>query len=184
MTNIVYIATSIDGFIADADGGIEWLEDIPNPDHSDFGFSNFMAKIDAIVMGRKTFEKVLTFPEWPYTIPVFVLTNSNLQESPHLSGKVKFLRGQPGEIVETLSKKGYKNLYIDGGVTIQRFLEEDLIDELIITTIPVILGKGIPLFGNLQEKLQFTFNKSEVLGSSLVKNYYKRVREPIKGNNA
>lgn len=177
MTILIYIATSIDGFIADADGGIDWLENIPNPDHSDFGFSDFVARIDAIVMGRKTFEKVLTFPEWPYTKPVFVLTNSDLQASPHLSGKVTFLSGESREIVRKLSQKGYQNLYIDGGVTIQGFLKADLVDEMIITTIPVILGKGIPLFGDLQEKLQFTLTKSEVLGSSLVKNYYQRIRK-------
>jgi len=177
MTIFVYIATSIDGFIADADGGIDWLEDIPNPDHSDFGFSDFIARIDAIVMGRKTFEKVLTFPEWPYAKPVFVLSNSDLQVSPHLFGKVTFLSGEPREIVRKLSQRGYQNLYIDGGVTIQGFLKADLVDEMIITTIPVLLGKGIPLFGNLQEKLQFTLTKSEVLASSLVKNYYQRIRK-------
>ena len=176
MSNFIYIATSIDGFIAENDGGIGWLEDIPNPDQSDFGFSDFLAKIDAIVMGRKTFEKVLTFKDWPYSHPVFVLSNSGLHVPDALIGKARVLAGRPREIVDTLAAQGYKNLYIDGGVTIQGFLKEDLIDEMIITTIPVLLGRGIPLFGSLPEKVKFSLDKSEILAGSMVKTYYRRRR--------
>ena len=76
MANYVYIATSLDGFIATVDGGIDWLNDVPNPDKSDYGYAEFMNGIAALVMGRRTFEKVLTFDAWPYDKPVFVLSNS------------------------------------------------------------------------------------------------------------
>jgi dihydrofolate reductase len=174
MANFIYIAASLDGYIADADGGIEWLEGIPNPDQSDFGFADFLAKIDAIVMGRKTFEKVLTFPKWPYIKPVFVMTNSLFRIPSHLAGKVSFLNREPGNIIKSLAQKGYRNLYIDGGITIQGFLKENLIDEMIITTIPVLLGNGIPLFGSLPERQDFILCKSEIIGASVVKNHYKR----------
>ncbi len=67
MANYVYIATSLDGFIADKDGGLDWLMEIPSPDNSDYGFAEFMDRVDALVMGRNTFDKVVTFGEWPYT---------------------------------------------------------------------------------------------------------------------
>jgi dihydrofolate reductase len=174
MSLYVYIGQSLDGYIADENGGIEWLNDIPNPEDSDFGFSEFISNIDAIVMGRNTFETVQSFGVWPYSKPVFVISSSlhNLPEQ--YSDKAKILNLQPKQIIETLEKDGLKNLYIDGGALIQSFLSEDLIDELIITTIPVLLGGGIPLFGKLRKLLKFRFLKSEVLNNYLVKSYYKR----------
>ena len=176
MTTYVYIAQSLDGYIADKDGGLDWLNDIPNPDNSDFGFSDFMNGIDAIVMGRKTFETVHSFNAWPYTKPVFVVTRS-LKKLPEIyQNKATILNLQPSQIIKNLEDDGMNNLYIDGGVLIQSFLKEDLIDELIITTIPVLLGAGFPLFGKLEESLNFKFQKSEVLNNSLMKNYYTRDR--------
>ncbi len=177
MTNIVYIATSLDGFIADKNNQVDWLHDIPNPDGSDLGFGEFMARIDALVMGRNTLEIVLSFGiDWPYTKPVFVLSNTLTKVPEGLEGKVFLIKGELTEVIATLNSQGYQNLYIDGGKTIQGFLQHDLIDELIITTIPVLLGGGIPLFAELTAPLKFKHVKAERLVDCLVQNSFIRQR--------
>jgi dihydrofolate reductase len=174
MTLYVYIAQSLDGFIADKNGGLDWLNEIPNPDKSDFGFAEFMSKIDAVVMGRNTFEKVQSFGIWPYNKPVYIIS-STLNELPkEYSGKAEILNLKPPQIIEKLNKEGFNNLYIDGGALIQSFLSEDLIDELIITSVPVLLGDGISLFGKLSNSLKFKLQKSEVLIDSLIMSHYLR----------
>jgi dihydrofolate reductase len=175
MSNYIYIATSLDGYIARKDGNIDWLLEIPNPEKSDFGFSDFIRTIDAIVMGRKTYETVLAFSEWPYNKPVFVLSNT-LQSLPqNLSDKVEIIKGSPELVVDTLNAREYKNLYIDGGETIQSFLNENLIDEMIITKVPILLGEGIPLFGELIKEQKFAHLKTEVLINYLVKSHYNKI---------
>lgn len=139
MTNYVYIATSLDGFIATPDGGLDWLFDIPNPDQSDYGYSEFMGGIDAIVMGRNTFEKVLTFSDWPYNKPVFVLSNSLTAVPEPIVAQAEIVKGDIKSLVNQLHQRGYQNLYVDGGKTIQSFLKADLIDEMIITRVPILL---------------------------------------------
>ena len=176
MTNIVYIATSTDGFIATKDGNIDWLMEVPNPDNSDYGFAEFMDSIDALVMGRKTYEKVLSFDcDWPYSKKVFVLSNSLKSVESSVDGKVEIIKGKLKEVIAKLNNAGYKKLYIDGGATIQSFLREDLIDEMIITNVPVILGEGIPLFENNIHELNFKLDSSETFGNGMVKNHYKRL---------
>ena len=177
MSNYVYIATSLDGFIATSDGGLDWLNEVPNPDKTDYGFADFMDSVDALVMGRNTFEKVLTFGEWFYTKPVFVLSNSLTEIPENLIGKVEIVKGDVQDLVKNLNSQGYKNLYIDGGKLIQGFLKEDLIDELIINKIPILLGKGIPLFGDIDQKLKFKHTKTEVFNDSLVMSRYLRDRD-------
>ncbi|MHA3965083.1 MAG: dihydrofolate reductase family protein [Candidatus Thorarchaeota archaeon SMTZ1-45] len=177
MTNYIYIATSLDGFIATNEGGLDWLEDIPNPEKSDYGFAEFMSGIDALVMGRKTFEKVLTFESWPYDKPVFVLSKGRRKVPKELEGKAEIIQGDPKIVVEQLNKLGHQNLYIDGGITIQNFLEEDLIDEMIITKVPILLGEGIPLFDKLSKRLKFSHLKTEVLSNTLVKTHYIRKKK-------
>jgi dihydrofolate reductase len=176
MANYVYIATSLDGFIATVDGGIDWLNEIPNPDQSDYGYAEFISGIDALVMGRGTFEKVLTFGDWPYDIPVFVLSNRLTTAPEHLTDKVEIVKGKISEVINILNQRGYSNLYIDGGKVIQSFLREDLIDELIITRIPILLGDGIPLFGKLDQILKFKHKKTETHNNMLVKSSYTRNR--------
>lgn len=167
----VYIATSADGFIAKTDGDIEWLLRPEYEDAAKIGlvYDEFISTVDAIVMGRHSYEKVLTFNEWYYDgTEVIVLTTQDLTAPEHLSGKVRFESGTPQEIVSKLAKEGKKHLYIDGGITIQRFLEAKLINELTITIIPIFLGNGIPLFGNagVEQPLQlievFTSNNGTI----------------------
>ena len=176
MTNYVYIATSLDGFIATSDGGLDWLEKIPNPEQSDYGYAEFIEGIDAIVMGRNTFEKVLTFGQWVYDKPAFILSDSLTELPEHLFGKAEIVCGDIKKIITQLDRKGYKNLYIDGGRVIQSFIQEDLIDEMIITHVPILLGKGISLFGELKQHLQFRHKKTEIYNNALVKSYYTRGR--------
>ncbi|MEX0680301.1 MAG: dihydrofolate reductase family protein [Balneolales bacterium] len=147
----VYIATSTDGFIAKLDGDIEWLLRTEYNDATKVGlvYDDFISTVDAIVMGRNTYEKALTFDEWYYEgTEVIVLTTQDLTAPDTLTGKVRFLSGTPQEIVAKLSKEGKKHLYIDGGITIQGFLKDRMINELTITVIPILLGSGIPLYGN------------------------------------
>ena len=173
MKNYVYIATSLDGYIATEDGSVDWLSEIPNPNDSDYGFNDFIQGVDAIVMGRKTFEKVLSFGQWPYTKKVFVLS-SKLKEVPkEVTDKAEIIAGDIKDITADLNKKGFMNLYIDGGKTVQSFLREGLIDEMIITRIPILLGSGIPLFGKLDKAIRFDEVETEILDELLVKSHYK-----------
>lgn len=177
MINSVYIATSIDGYIADKNESLEWLDMIPNPDpeNNDLGFSDFISDCDAIVMGRRTFEMVCSFGgEWPYPIPVFVLSNTLSEIDKQYRTKVKIMKGDISNIIESLHKRGFYNLYVDGGKTIQGFLNEDLIDQLIITVIPTLLGGGISLFGDLEAPIAFKHHQQKLLLNQLVQNTYLR----------
>jgi dihydrofolate reductase len=176
MTNHVYIAASLDGFIADPAGSLDWLHELPNPENSDFGYAESMSGIDAIVMGRGTFETVLTFGEWPYDKPVFVLTSSLEGVPPELAGKVELVGGDVAAVARYLRSRGYVNLYIDGGRTVQSFLKADLVDELVLTTVPVLLGGGVPLFGDIGRRLAFRRGSTETLTPQLTKTRYVRDR--------
>lgn len=175
--NSVFIATSIDGYIADKEGGVDWLHSIPNPDGIDMGYNDFIADKDAIVMGRATFETVCGFDiDWPYTIPVYVLSSSLNQIPQKYQGNAFLLKGTIPEVLAQIHSRGHKNLYIDGGKTIQGFLTEDLIDELIITVIPVLLGAGIPLFSELPESLKFECQSTRHFLDKVAQHCYWRIR--------
>lgn len=177
MTNYAYIGTSLDGYIADRNGGLEWLDCVPNPDGDDMGWSAFYEKIDALLMGRMTFETVCGFDvDWPYSKPVFVFSHT-LNEVPEThQDKAEVINGSPRQVVDTLKGRGYSNLYIDGGKTIQSFLAQDLIDELIITRLPILLGGGIPLFGELSNAIMFEHVSTTVELGALVQTHYRRRR--------
>ncbi|MEH6578630.1 MAG: dihydrofolate reductase family protein [Amphritea sp.] len=177
MSNIVYIATSLDGYIADKDGGLDWLHSIPNPDNLDLGWADFMGQIDALVMGRNTFETVCGFDvQWPYPKPVFVLSNSMTSIPEAYSDKAEIVSGPLLQVVDSLNAKGFTNLYIDGGNTIQSFLQADLIDEMIITQIPILLGGGVPLFSALSKPITFEFVSTKVQLDAMVQTHYRRKR--------
>lgn len=176
MRTIVYIGTSLDGFIARKDGNIDWLVQFGN-DEAVRAYEEFMSRIDAIVIGRGTFETVLTFPSWPYDKPVFVLSTSIKEVPEKLREKVTVLSMKPGEVLSYLSQKGFSGIYVDGGKVIQEFLKEDLIDELIIARLPILIGSGIPLFGYLDTDLQFKHIRTEVTSNELVRSYYERKRQ-------
>lgn len=165
----VFIATSLDGFIARSDGRIDWLNDANAmvPPGEDCGFAEFLSSVDALVMGRNTFEQVLSFPEWPYgSKPVVVLSHSLRSLPAQVPATVTLSAESPATLVARLSAQGLRHLYIDGGLTIQSFLMANLIEEMTITVIPVLLGSGKPLFGPLQSDvhLQFLTNRAYDFG--------------------
>ncbi|MDT0553692.1 dihydrofolate reductase family protein [Urechidicola vernalis] len=173
--NSVFIATSLDGFIADKDEGIDWLEMIPNPRQDDMGAIAFFNQVDAMIMGRNTFETVLGFGvDWPYPFPVFVLSNSMKKPPKGYENKIQILNGPLKEVVANIHSQGHHSLYIDGGTVIQNFLKEDLIDELIVTRIPILLGGGISLFGDMPKSLEFEHVKTEVYLDQIVQSQYSR----------
>src|SRR3569833_1328601 len=135
MPNIVYIATSIDGYIAGKNGDIKWLTEYPNPEQSDYGFFDFMKGIDALIMGSNTFETVNGFDTWMYNKPVFVISNTLTELTGRWAGKAELVKGGPENVIAQLSAKGINNIYVDGGRTIHSFMALDLIDKLVITTI-------------------------------------------------
>lgn len=178
MSNIVYIATSLDGYISSSDGKLDWLNYIPVPEGDDLGFAAFIDRVDAIVMGRLTFETVVGFGTgWPYPVPGLVLSSTLSSAPQDFAAHVHFAKGTPHEIVELAKAKGLENLYIDGGKTIQHFLREDLIDELIISQIPLLLGGGDRLFGELGQWLNFKLVSTETLLNQIVQSRYRRKRD-------
>jgi dihydrofolate reductase len=176
MKTTVYIGTSLDGFIARKDDDIDWLVKFQNPQVHQ-SYKEFMDRIDAIVIGRGTFEKVLTFPEWPYEKKVFVLSNSVKLIPAALKDKLSILSMKPKELLAFLSNEGFLKIYIDGGKVIQDFLKEDCIDEMIITRVPVLIGNGISLFGTGDKDIQFEHRQTEVYSNGLVKSCYERRRK-------
>lgn len=165
----VFVGTSVDGYIARLDGGLDWL---PSGGGEPHGYDEFMASVDALVIGRKTYDTVLAFPDWPYgTKPIFVLSMSALAPWPP-GAVVEHMSGEPVEIAEKLADRGFQHLYIDGGVTIQRFLAAGLIQRLIVTRVPVLLGSGIPLFGPLGHDVLLRHVATRQFASGLVQSEY------------
>ena len=174
--NSVYIATSLDGYIADADNSIVFLDTFPIAEGTDMGYDTFMSNIDALLMGRKTFETVLGFGiEWPYTKPVFVWSHTLTSVPKDLETKVQLVTGYTKEVLQSIHQKGFERLYIDGGQVIQSLLKENLIDEMIITTIPVVLGSGIPLFRETKQMLKFRCTGSKTFDNGLCQQVYEKI---------
>jgi dihydrofolate reductase len=164
----VFIGTSLDGFIARTNGDLDFLP----PDGEPHGYDEFIATVDALVIGRKTFETVLTFDMWPYgKKPVFVLSTRPLAPAP-VGAVVERMSGEPAEIVSQLEARGIRHIYVDGGITIQRFLQAGLIQRLIITRVPVLIGDGIPLFGALPRDIILRHIETRQYKSGLVQSEY------------
>lgn len=168
----VYIATSLDGFIARKNGDLDWLP-TPTEGGEDYGYADFMSTVNAIVMGRNTFEKVLSFGGWHYDKKVFVLTSRNLTLASELSNKVEGLHLSPRELTQELERRGIRHIYLDGGVTIQRFLREGLVNEMTITIIPVLIGEGLPLFGALDKDIPLQLIEASSFSNGFVQKKYK-----------
>ncbi|MCL4272368.1 MAG: dihydrofolate reductase family protein [Anaerolineales bacterium] len=167
----VYIAVSLDGFIARKNGDIDWLTG--GESGEDYGYADFMSTVDHVVMGRNTFEKVLSFGGWHYEKKVIVLTSRDLTLAPELSDKAEALHVSPRELIHELERRGVRHIYLDGGVTVQRFLREGLVDEMTITTIPILIGEGLPLFGALEEDVRLELLRSQAFKNGFVQNIYK-----------
>ena len=171
-----FIATSLDGYIARRDGNLDWLfaaAPTGGDTAEDYGYGEFMATVDTIVMGRNTYEKVRTFGAWPYAgKQVLVLTTKPLEIPEELRSSVRTLAGSPGEVVANLAAAGARHAYVDGGQTIQRFLDAGLLGRLIVNTVPVLIGDGIPLFGRARTDIRLAHVRTRAYPTGLVQNEY------------
>ncbi len=165
----VFVGTSVDGFIARVHGELDFL---PADGGEPHGFEEFMASVDALVIGRNTLETVLAFGAWPYADkPVFALSTRTLPPVPD-GVIVEHLSGEPAKIVAALDARGIRHAYVDGGITIQRFLRAGLIQRLVITRVPVLIGAGIPLFGELDQDILLEHVATRQYDSGLVQSEY------------
>jgi dihydrofolate reductase len=171
MTAAVFVGTSVDGFIARSNGDLDWL---PAGGGEAHGYDEFMAGIDTIVIGRKTFETVLSFGAWPYGDKrVVVLSNGPVDLSTVSGGRVEQMGGPPDAIVGKLAASGAQHLYVDGGITIQGFLRAGQVDRLVVTRVPVLIGEGIPLFGSLPHDVPLRHVRTRSYPSGLVQSEYE-----------
>lgn len=172
---LAYLAASVDGFIAGPGGDIEWLHrPAYTGEINGLQFGDFVSGVDALVMGRRTFEKVLGFDRWPYgDLPIVVLTNRPIDIPAALRKIVSVDRGEPREIIVRLEQAGRTRLYIDGGNTLQGFLRARLINELTITWIPILLGDGVSLFGRLGSEFSLELIASTTSGNGFVQSRYR-----------
>jgi dihydrofolate reductase len=179
----VFIATSIDGFIAKKDGSVDWLHTAGKPeidlgDQADMGFNEYLSSIDCMIMGRKCMDTIsgmnLTPEQWPYGTTKIVVLSNTVKEAPeNLSEKVEMYSGDLNVLITQLEKEGFKHAYIDGGTTIQAFLNLKLINEITITRAPILLGEGKPLFGKTYNDIKLTNAKSTAFPNDFVQVSYK-----------
>jgi dihydrofolate reductase len=173
MTVSVFVGASVDGFIARSNHDLDWLPQDAEP----HGYDEFIASVDAIVIGRNTFEKVLSFDAWPYADKrVVVLSSRPVDVSAVRGGVVEQMAGPPAEIVSRLAESGAHHLYVDGGITIQRFLSAGQVQRLVVTRVPVLIGTGIPLFGALPHDVRLRHVATRQYPSGLVQSEYDVVR--------
>jgi dihydrofolate reductase len=166
----VFIGTSVDGFIARPNGDLDFLPPGGGEPH---GYDEFIATVDAIVIGRKTFETVLGMDPWPYADKRVVVLSSQQLDLSKARGLVEQMAGSPAEIVSQLAAGGTRHVYLDGGVTIQGFLRAGLVQRLIITRVPVLIGDGIPLFGSLPRDIPLRHVATRHYPSGLVQSEYQ-----------
>lgn len=171
----VYIATSVDGFIARANGELDWLPSGIDADSGeDYGYQAFMDSVDAIAMGRNTYETVLRLGPWPYgEKPVVVLSSRPVDIPAAIAGTVFSMSGTPTEVAQQLAQRGFQHLYVDGGKTIQAFLNAGLIQNLTLTRVPVLLGSGIPLFGLLVQDVKLRHLETRSFDNGFVQSRYE-----------
>lgn len=169
----VYIATSIDGYIAKKDDGLDWLETFSPPldnPNEDYGFKKFLNQVDALVMGKNTYTIASSANVWPYQGKRVIVLSSSL---PTVCDKAEIYCGDIQNLTKKLYSEGIKHIYVDGGKTISQFLNAGLIDELIISIIPIILGSGIPLFNHILNESWCHLASSQAFSNGLVQLRYE-----------
>ncbi len=166
----VFVGTSLDGFIARRNGAYDFL---PADGGEPHGYDEFMASVDTILIGRKTFEVVLKLPRWPYGDKrVVVLSHSPLDFS-GITGRIEQMSGEPGQIAQKLAATGAKDVYVDGGITVQEFLRAGHIHHLTVTRVPVLIGEGIPLFGSVLRDIKLRHVGTRQYKTGLVTSEYE-----------
>lgn len=172
----VFVGTSLDGFIARPNGSLDFLTIGPDEDN---GYDAFLETVDAVVIGRKTFETVLTYTAWPYGKRLVVVLSNTLHTLDAPAAAVcELMRGSPAQVWARLLARGVQHVYVDGGETIQQFLREGLIDTLVINRYPVLIGSGVPLFGSLIRDIRLQHVATRSFPSGFVKSEYRVVPEP------
>jgi dihydrofolate reductase len=167
----VFCGVSVDGFLARRDDGLDFLDSGAQVPH---GYKEFYDSVDVLVIGRRTFDVVLTFGKWPYgKKPVVVLSSRPVDVSTVKGGVVEHLSGEPADIVAALNARGFRHAYIDGGMTIQRFLAAGLVDRLVVTRVPVLIGDGIPLFGPVPRDVMLRHVATRCYRGGLVQTEYE-----------
>lgn len=167
----VFVAQSLDGYLARGDGSVDWLG-VPD-ENEDYGFAAFMGSIDALVMGRNTYDTVVAMGEWPYgEKPVIVLSHRPVPIPSGLTALVEASDMAPAELAGELDRRGIEHVYVDGGKTIQSFLDAGLIGRMTITTIPVLIGDGIPVFGATDGDIRLRLVDSIAYTNGLVQSTY------------
>ncbi len=176
MRCVMYLGMSVDGFISRPDGGIDWLETVDVGD-DDLGFTDFMASIDSLIMGRVTFEQFLGFGvPWPYgDVQVVILSTTRGPDliPPELADRAVVRAGEPADILAELEALGCTSAYIDGGDAVRRFLAAGVVTELALARLPILIGEGISPFGKLPADLELTHTKTEVRAGGIVKSWYR-----------
>jgi len=171
MSCSVFVGVSVDGFLARPDGSVDFLDAGGSEPH---GFEEFYASVDAVVIGRKTWEWVVSYGQWAYgKMCVVVLSSRPVDFSMYPQARVEQMSGEPAEIIARLAAGGAHHLYIDGGVTIQRFLRAGCIDRLIVTRVPILIGQGIPLFGALARDVPLRHVATRTYAGGLVQSEYE-----------
>ncbi len=178
----VYIATSVDGFIAKTDGSVDWLHtagktDVDMGEHADMGWSSFIASQDCLIMGRKCMEVIsnmnLTPEQWPYgDMRIIVLSNTLKHAPDNMKDKVELYSGDLHSLMAMLESQGHKHAYIDGGQTIQAFINLQLVNEMIITKAPILLGEGVPLFGKTARDIKLEQAKATAFANDFIQVHY------------
>lgn len=173
-TGHVFIAASLDGFIARNDGDLDWLMK-QNTEGEDHGYDAFMASVDGIVMGRGSFEKVLTFDTWSYEKTVIVMSSSLTEADipSDLKGSVRLSSQTPADLMQTLGQEGWNRAYIDGGKLIQSFIRAGLVADMLLTHIPILIGDGLPLFGAVPHDIDLEHMETKSFSSGLVSSKYR-----------
>lgn len=169
----VYIATSVDGYIARPDGAIDWLDSVEMPEDDDLGYMDFIGSIDGLVMGRNTFDVVMGMDvDWPYTVPVFVVSSRTVDIPADLADRISHLNQSPTELCATLESNGITSIWVDGGALISSFLADGLLDRITITTLPLLLGEGIPLFGSFPGDIRLELESTRGVANGMTQTTY------------
>jgi dihydrofolate reductase len=173
MKTTVFVGVSVDGFLARANGELDFLDAAGSEPH---GYEEFIATVDTIVIGRRTFEIVMGFDTWPYGDRRVVILSSqplDLSAASARGGRVEQMSGPPEHVISRLSAEGARHVYVDGGVTIQGFLRSGLIQRLVISRVPVLIGSGIPLFGVLPQDVSLGHVATKAFQGGLVQSEYE-----------
>lgn len=168
----VFVATSVDGYLARPDGSLDWLPP-GEPGGEDYGYQEFYATVDAVVMGRKTYEVCESFEQWPYSGKRVVVWSRRLStRSPAFDGQLEFSARPPRDLLGSLEEAGVRHVYADGGATIQAFLAEGLVNEITVTCVPILLGQGVALFGRLERDIRLHLLRTRAFPDGLVQSTY------------